>query len=345
MTPKENKPPKAADRKNRHLDLAKASLPMTAHPLDDITLPYCALPECDLAAIQLNTTLFDVELAAPLMITGMTGGTDRARNINLVLAEAAQTQRIALGLGSQRASLESGQSQAELRRLAPDAVLVGNLGAAQLAAPDGLKLAEAAVADIKANALAIHVNPLQEAIQPEGDHDWTGVLAAIEAAVRALPCPVLVKEVGAGLSAEVVARLARIGVRHMDVAARGGTNWAEIELQRRPAEDRAIYQPFLTAGLMLPDAIIQARAVSNQLCLIASGGVRHGLDAAKCLYLGADIVGMAGQILRAAEDEAAVLQPDRLAEELGRIQHQLRLSLFLAGTAHLRAFKKLKYTF
>ena len=104
------------------------------------------------------------------------------------------------------------------------------------------------MADIKANALAIHVNPLQEAIQPEGDHDWTGVLAAIEAAVRTLPCPVLVKEVGAGLSAEVVAKLARIGVRHMDVAARGGTNWAEIELQRRPAEDAATYQPFWPPG-------------------------------------------------------------------------------------------------
>ena len=342
MTPADDlKQAKTADRKNRHLDLAKANLPMTAHPLDHITLPYCALPECDLAAINLSTTLFDCALAAPLMITGMTGGTDRALAINLVLAEAAQTHRIALGLGSQRASLESGQSQAEVRRIAPDAVLVGNLGAAQLAAADGLKLAQASVADIKANALAIHLNPLQEAIQPEGDQDWTGVLAAIEAAVTTLPCPVLVKEVGAGLSAEVVRKLAGIGVRHMDVAARGGTNWAEIELQRRSAEDAATYQPFLSAGLMLPDAIIQARAVSQQLCLIASGGVRHGLDAAKCLYLGADIVGMAGQILRATEDDDSNLRPDRLAEELERIQHQLRLSLFLSGSPHLRAFKQL----
>ena len=343
MTPSDTvRPPQAADRKNRHLDLAKANLPAQDHPLEQVTLPYSALPECDLAAISLNTELFGVKLAAPLMITGMTGGTSRAMAINAVLAQAAQTHQIALGLGSQRASLEAGESQAELRRLAPDAVLVGNLGAAQLAGPEGLTLAKAAIADINANALAIHLNPLQEAIQPEGDHNWVGVLAAIEAAVKELPCPVLVKEVGAGLSGEVVAKLARIGVRHMDVAARGGTNWAEIELQRRPPEDAALYQPFLSTGLMLPDAIKQARAVSDQLCLIASGGVRHGLDAAKCIYLGADIAGMAGQILRAAEDDAGVLQPERLAEELVNIKHQIRLSLFFAGAAHLNAFKKLR---
>ena len=334
-----NRPPQAASRKNQHLDLARASLPMAAHPLDEIDLPYCALPECDLAQISLQTRFLGTELEAPLMITGMTGGTDRALAINRLLAEAAQTHRIALGLGSQRASLEAGQSQAELRRLAPDAVLVGNLGAAQLAGPDGLKLARAAVADIRADALAIHLNPLQEAIQPEGDHDWTGVLAAIESAVKELDCPVLVKEVGAGLSGEVVARLAAAGVRLVDVAARGGTNWAEIELQRRPPEDAQIYRPFLNTGLGLPDAIRQARAVSDQLCIIASGGVRHGLDAARCLWLGADIAGMAGQILRAAEDEAAILNPDRLETELSTIREQLKLSLFLAGAANLKAFR------
>lgn len=342
MSPAKSNAPHAADRKNKHLDLAKASMPLAVHPLDDIVLPYCALPECDLATISLRTRFLGAELAAPLMITGMTGGTDRALAINSVLAEAAQKHQLALGLGSQRASLEAGQSQAEVRRLAPDAVLVGNLGAAQLAGPDGLTLAKAAIADIKADALAVHLNPLQEAIQPEGDHNWTGVLAAIESAVKELPCPVLVKEVGAGLSAEVVVKLAGVGVRHMDVAARGGTNWAEIELQRRPADDAATYAPFLSTGLMLPEAIEGARATSGQLCLIASGGIRHGLDAAKCLYLGADIAGMAGQILRAAEDKASVLQPERLDDTLAQIQHQLRLSLFLTGTASVRAFKRLK---
>jgi len=341
MTPTDHTPQKqTADRKNRHLDLAKASQPMAVHPLDSITLPYCALPECDLSAISLSARLFGKDLAAPLMITGMTGGTDRANTLNSLLAEAAQTHKIALGLGSQRASLEAGNSQAELRKLAPDAVLIGNLGGAQLAGKDGIKLARAAAEDIRADALAIHLNPLQEAIQPEGDHDWTGVLAAIEEAVSTLPCPVLVKEVGAGLSGEVVRRLAGVGVRHVDVAARGGTNWAEIELHRRPAEDAALYQPFLSTGLMLPEAIAQARAVSEQVSIIASGGIRHGLDAAKTLWLGADIAGMAGQILRAAEDEAGGLHPDRLATTLDMIQKQLKLSLFFTGSPSITAFKR-----
>ena len=270
----------------------------------------------------------------------MTGGTERAMSINKVLAQTAQQQQIALGLGSQRASLESGQSQSELRRIAPDAVLIGNLGGAQLAGKDGLKLAQAAVEDIKADALAIHLNPLQEAIQPEGDHDWRGVLAAIESAVVELDCPVLVKEVGAGLSGDVVRRLSAIGVIYVDVAAKGGTNWAQIELNRRPATDRAHYAPFLSCGLSLPDAIAQARAVSESLCIIASGGVRHGLDAAKCLWLGANLVGMAGQILRAAEDENFNLRPENLVSTLKDVQQQLRLSLFLAGKSSIKAFKR-----
>ena len=333
-------PPQAAERKNTHLDLAKANQPLDEHPLDAVSLPYCALPECNLNGVSLTTEFLGTELAAPLMITGMTGGTDRAMAINRVLANIAQKKKIALGVGSQRASLESGQSQAELRRLAPDAVLIGNLGGAQLAGKDGLKLARAAVEDIKADALAIHLNPLQEAIQPEGDHDWRGGLAAIETTVSTLNCPVLVKEVGAGLSGDVVRQLAAIGVRHVDVAARGGTNWAEIELNRRPVTDRAHYVPFLSCGLMLPEAIVQARAVSENLCIIASGGVRHGLDVAKCLRLGADLVGMAGQILRAAEDEAGHLHPQQLSDMLDGVQQQLRLSLFLAGKSNIKSFKK-----
>ena len=333
-------PPKTADRKNVHLDLAKAIQPLSDHPLDEVSLPYCALPECDLNRVSLTTIFLGNKLAAPLMITGMTGGTDRAMGINRVLAETAQKKKIALGLGSQRASLESGQSQAELRRLAPDAVLIGNLGGAQLAGKDGLRLACAAVEDIKADALAIHLNPLQEAIQPEGDHNWRGVLGAIETAVGTLNCPVLIKEVGAGLSGDVVKRLAAIGVQHVDVAARGGTNWAEIELNRRPAADRAHYAPFLSYGLMLPEAIAQARSVSDNLCIIASGGIRHGLDAAKCLWLGADLVGMAGQILRAAEDETGHLHPEQLSNMLDSVQQQLKLSMFLAGKSSIRAFKR-----
>ena len=216
----------ASHRKDSHLDLARKTLAKSQNnkrPLEAIELPYCALPELDLDEIDISTRFLSRQLSAPLLITGMTGGTPRADRLNAALVEVAYQHQIAVGLGSQRASLEGGQSQKNLRKNNPDACLIGNLGAVQIIGDNGFALAQRAAADIEADALAIHLNPLQEAIQPEGDYNWRGVEAAITRLVDKLGCPILVKEVGAGLSASVVRRLHAAGVRHIDVAARGGT--------------------------------------------------------------------------------------------------------------------------
>ena len=166
----------------------------------------------------------------------------------------------------------------------------------QLASEKGLELAQAAVDDLQADALAVHVNPLQEAVQPEGETDWRGVLAAIEAAVKILPVPVIVKEVGAGIQAPLVVRLFDVGVSSVDVAGLGGTNWARIEAARRPDGSVAAFEPFLDWGIPTLECLLQAAQVCPDKSLIASGGVRHGLDAAKALWAGASMVSLAGPI-------------------------------------------------
>ena len=333
----------AATRKNAHLDLAKKALPPkdTPHPLDAITLPYCSMPEADLSNTDISMLWLGKRLTSPLMITGMTGGTKRARLLNQMLAAAANKHGIALGIGSQRASLQSGETQAELRAVAPDIPLIGNIGAAQLAADGGLELAQQAIDDIDADALAIHLNPLQEVIQPEGDHDWRGVRAKIRAASQILSRPVLVKEVGAGLSSDVVAMLASDGIEMMDVAGRGGTNWAVVEAIRQTPDAKRLYSPFLDTGIVLPDAITGARQCGETLFLIASGGIRHGLDASRCLWLGANIVGIAGRVLEALEDEDGSCHEGRLDDYLTEFVQQIKLSIFLSGAGKLSQFQKI----
>ena len=334
----------ASQRKDSHLDLARKTLAEsqnTKRPLEAIELPYCALPELNLDEIDITTRFLSRQLSAPLLITGMTGGTARADKLNAALVEVACQHQIAVGLGSQRASLEGGKSQKNLRKNNPKACLIGNLGAVQIIGDDGFALAQRAVADIEADALAIHLNPLQEAIQPEGDYNWQGVEAAITRLVDKLGCPILVKEVGAGLSASVVRRLYAAGVRHVDVAARGGTNWALIEWLRQNPDKQALYDPFLSMGIDLPDAVRGGRHAAPDITIIASGGVQNGLDIAKTLYLGADMGGMAGVMLQALEDEARGLHPSRLSEKIEQVQTQLRLACFLTGSKSARDLQKL----
>ena len=334
----------ASQRKDSHLDLARKTLAEsqnTKRPLEAIELPYSALPELNLDEIDITTRFLSRQLSAPLLITGMTGGTARADKLNAALVEVACQHQIAVGLGSQRASLEGGQSQKNLRKNNPKACLIGNLGAVQIIGDDGFALAQRAVADIEADALAIHLNPLQEAIQPEGDYNWQGVEAAITRLVDKLGCPILVKEVGAGLSASVVRKLYAAGVRHVDVAARGGTNWALIEWLRQNPDKQALYDPFLSMGIDLPDAVRGGRHAAPDITIIASGGVQNGLDIAKTLYLGADMGGMAGVMLQALEDEARGLHPSRLSEKIEQVQTQLRLACFLTGSKSARDLQKL----
>lgn len=246
-------------RKDDHLDivLGRRTAPATvAAGWEDIRFEHCALPELDLTQIDLSASLLGKTMRAPLLISSMTGGMPRAEAINRHLSEAAQDLGIAICVGSQRVSLQSRNSQGltrALRRLAPDIPLLANIGAAQLREADGLELARRAVDALEADGLIVHLNPLQEAVQPEGDRDWRGVLAQIARAARSVGVPIVAKEVGSGLSASVACALVEAGVAMIDVAGAGGTSWAAVEGERaRDAADRAVAMAFADWGIPTP---------------------------------------------------------------------------------------------
>ena len=343
---------KAADRKNAHLDLARGEDAQTAHGngFDRVVLSHNALPECDLDKIDLTCRFLGRRLAMPLMIGAMTGGTDRADAINTALAIAAQKHGVALAVGSQRASIESQRDQHVIRKNAPDVPIIANLGGVQLARLDGLNMAQDAVDMLGADAIAIHLNPLQEAAQPEGDRDWHGVEDAIARLVQTIACPVIIKEVGAGITSDVAMRLDALGVRYIDVAGLGGTNWTRIETLRHQNGDNPLMTPFLDWGISTCDALIDLKNVQNQsgqqsrlnARLIASGGIRHGLDAAKGIWLGADMIAAAGHFLRAVENDSGDITPDAIDQALQLWREQMQLALFLTGSRDLQSFKNAK---
>ena len=323
----------SADRKDIHIDLAKSdtSRSLRPHPLDLITLPYNALPEIDFNEVNTTCKFLNMGLSFPFMITGMTGGTIRGDKLNLAFAEVANQCKVALGVGSQRSSIAHNRSQSELRRLAPQIPLIGNIGGVQLAQKNGLDLAKAAINDLEADALAIHLNPLQELIQPEGDRDWRGVLNAIEKAVRNLPCPILVKEVGAGINMPVAQKLQNVGVNHIDVACAAGTSWARIEAERLPEDERNIYAPFLDWGHLITDILPDMRQNLKNVTLIGSGGLRDGLDLAKLLWLGCHIGGGASILLKSLESDDLNIKQKCLHKSIEALRKQLKMALFLTG--------------
>ncbi|CAM3879719.1 Isopentenyl-diphosphate delta-isomerase [Pseudomonas reidholzensis] len=331
-----------SQRKDDHLDIVLA--PAEALQRQDpgwsqIRFEHCALPELALEQIDLSASLLGIGLRAPLLISSMTGGAERASRINHHLAEAAQALSIAMGVGSQRVSLRTGNDQGltgELRRLAPDIPLLANLGAAQLREADGLDLARRAVDSLQANALIIHLNPLQEAVQPEGDRDWRGVLERIAALCAALPVPVIIKEVGAGISPTVARRLVEAGVRMIDVAGAGGTSWAAVEAQRARSDvDHKVAMAFADWGIPTAQCLLALRRALPNLPLIASGGIADGIDAAKAIRLGADLVGQAAGVLQAAtESTEAVL------EHFEIVLRQLRIVCFCTGSRNLAELRR-----
>ncbi len=329
-------------RKDDHLDIVldrRCAVQGPGTGLDAVQFEHCALPELDIGAIDLSSALLGIPLRAPLLISSMTGGAERSAAINCHLAEAAQALGIAMGVGSQRVGLRSGNDQGltrELRRLAPNIPLLGNIGAAQLLEPDGLDLARRAVDTLQADALIIHLNPLQEAVQAEGDRKWSGVLEAIRRTVETLGVPVVVKEVGAGLSAPVAAALVQAGVRVIDVAGLGGTSWAVVEAQRAatPA-DREVAMAFAHWGIPTATSLQQVRQALPNTTLIASGGMRNGVDAAKAIRLGADLVGQAAGVLR-----DATLSTAAVIEHFEIIIRQLRVACFCTGSADLAALRR-----
>lgn len=305
---------------------------------DEWRLQHRALPEIDLDDVDLSLRFLDRRLGAPLLISCMTGGTERAHVINVRLAGVAQERRLAMGLGSCRVLLEHPEvlPTFDMRDIAPDVPLLANLGAVQLnrgvGAPECRRLLEM----LRADALVLHLNPLQEALQPEGDTCFGGLLERIERLCSELRAPVIVKEVGWGIAPDLVAALVDAGVAAVDVAGAGGTSWSEVERHRMPDAVRArVAAAFAGWGIPTADAVRGARAAAPSTTLIASGGVRDGIDVAKALALGADMAALAGPMLRAAASGEETL---REAAEI--LIEELRLAMFCTGSPRVSDLRR-----
>lgn len=314
-------------RKTDHIDLVleqRLDIAARVSPWDQIHLVHNALPEKDLLNFDLSTTFLGKQLRLPFLISSMTGGPLKAEKINAHLAEAAQELGIAMGVGSQRIALLSAGSSGlteKLRKWAPSIPLYANLGAAQLRDDFSLAEIQRAVDMIEADALIIHLNCLQELMQADGDTDWRGLLDAIKTVCARLPVPVIAKEVGLGISTGTAIRLVEAGVQAIDVAGKGGTNFIEVEASRA-ADTRlqALGEIFKEWGITTPKSVQSIRAELPDIPLIASGGIRHGLDAAKAIKLGANLVAQAGPVLDAATKSThAVLEHFELMESALRI--------------------------
>jgi isopentenyl-diphosphate delta-isomerase len=322
--------PAIARRKADHLEVAASGRADFARTtlLEHVHLVHQALPELALDAIDLTTELLGRRLAAPLVITGMTGGTPEAAIVNRDLARAAEAAGVAFGVGSQRAMDEHPElaGSYEVRDVAPDVLLIGNVGGVQALAMGPARAIELAKR-IGADALAIHLNPGQELIQERGDRDFRGVLDAIRRIVDASPIPVLVKETGCGLSAEAAAALAGAGVTTVDVAGAGGTSWVAVEAVRAPAGSAAAALGAELWDWGLPTAVAVVACARARHAVIASGGLRSGYDVARALALGARAGGMAAPLLRA--QRAGGL--DGARAELGRVVSAIRSVCLLTG--------------
>lgn len=327
-------------RKVEHIDLVLAGVGRGAISagFEHLQFEHSALPDLDFDAVDLTTHFLGRPLRAPLIISSMTGGPSRSGMINDRLAQAAQALGIGFAVGSQRVALEAGAEgglDRRLRRLAPDVPILANVGAAQFVSAWSVEHAQRALDAIDADALIIHLNPLQEVIQKGGDRDWRGVSRRIASVCRALARPIIVKEVGFGLSGSVVTELIEAGVAGVDVAGAGGTNWALIEGGRGGEGVAQVANAFAGWGIPTVEAIAAARSAAPNGLIIGSGGVHDGVDAAKAIRVGADIVGQAAGVLQAATQstEAVITHFEVLIA-------QLRAACFCTGSADLAALSR-----
>lgn len=324
-------------RKLDHLDLcAEEDVEFRGKTtlFEDVELLHDSLPELDFDAIDTSTTVFGRTLRAPFLISGMTGGAARARDINRQLAAIAEARGYAFGVGSQRAMMRdpSLASTYEVRDVAPNVLLFGNIGAVQAATASTEEVRDLLMG-IGADALCVHLNPAQELIQEEGDRSFIGCVQAIARLTDELGVPVIAKETGCGLGPRALEKLSDAGVRWVDVSGAGGTTWVGVETLRAPAHERTVGETLWNWGV--PTAASVAFARRAGFGVIASGGVRDGLDVAKAIALGADLVGMALPWLRTAHSDEPDA-PDRLADVLERT---LRSVMLLTGSKDLAALR------
>lgn len=291
-------------RKSDHLELCATDAVAfrgRTNLLECVQLMHQSLPELARADIDLGVSLFGRRLRAPIVIASMTGGSERSAEVNQVLASVAQERGLGFGLGSQRAMQRSPETAwtYEVRKQAPDTLLLGNVGIVQardLPTADLAALVEAVGAD----ALCLHMNPAQEAIQPGGDEDFRGCVETFERLVRELPIPVIAKETGNGISRQVAATLRQRGVTHVDVSGAGGTSWVGVETLRAQADARQVGEALWDWGIPTAASIVYAAEQSHTV--IATGGIRSGFDVARALALGASAAGIARPVLQALTD-------------------------------------------
>jgi len=321
---------KTTARKDDHLriNLAGEVTGEVSAGFESYRFEHLALPEIDLSDVSVSTSLFGKPMRAPILVSCMTGGTREAARLNAILAEVAQEVGLAMGLGSGRVLLE------DPRAPGLDVPLLANLGAAQLNRGAGVDACRRLLDLTGADAMVLHLNPLQEALQPEGEPRFRGLLREIERLCSTLEAPVVVKEVGSGLAPDVVAALFAAGVAAVDVAGAGGTSWSEVERHRLSGVHERIALAFRSWGIPTAEAVSAARAVAGDRLVFASGGVRSGMDVATALALGADVVGLAGPFIRAAA--AGSDAAHELALELAGV---LRVVMFCVGATDLGSFR------
>ena len=331
---------KTQKRKKEHLEICLDTERVTSASgtgLSRYRFVHNALPELDIDEIDLSTTFLGKRLQAPILISSMTGGFDLARKVNRNLAAAAQSLGVAMGVGSQRVAVEepSAAGSFEVRDVAPDILLLGNLGAVQLNYGYTVEHCRRAVSMIGADALILHLNVLQEAVQPEGNRNFKGLGEKIAAVCRDLEVPVIAKEVGNGISVDAATRLQRAGVKALDVAGYGGTSWSAVEAQRAVKQGKRPDTAFAAWGIPTEEALVSVRQALPDIQLIASGGVRSGVDIAKAIALGADL-GAFGQPLLAAALESSA----KVIEFIAGVIHELKVSMLCVGAVDLTALRK-----
>jgi isopentenyl-diphosphate delta-isomerase len=327
-----------SERKRSHLDLCErgeVEYSGKTTLLEEVDLVHNALPELAVDEVSTAVGFLGKRLAAPLLITGMTGGTEEARAINQALASVAEAHGIALGVGSQRAMQRAPELAYtfEVRRYAPTTLVLANLGLVQAVALSTAEVERLARA-VGADAVCIHLNPAQELVQVGGDRDFRGGLEALARLTHELPLPVIVKETGCGLAREVGERLVAAGVRFADVSGAGGTSWVKVETLRAGSGERALGTEFADWGIPTAAALLELRGLDLEL--IASGGVRSGLDVAKAIALGARLAGVALPVFRAYREGGTAAA----GELIDRLVAGLRMAMVLTGSHDLDTLRR-----
>jgi isopentenyl-diphosphate delta-isomerase len=336
-------PGETADRKLDHIQicLEENVNAQVSTGLEDVALIHMAAPEIALQNVDLSTQLFGKKIELPLVIAAMTGGHPQTGEINTLIAKVADEAKIAFGLGSQRAGIENSEyrwTYETARENAPSIPIIGNLGAPQFNLGYGAEEASEAVKMIAADALAIHFNPLQETVQPEGETDFSNLLEKIADIQKALPVPLVLKEVGSGVSGEIASQAEKLGILGIDLGGLGGTSWAAVEALRAHKQGHEaaflLGREFWNWGIPTGFSLVECRSNFSGT-IIATGGVRTGLEAAKLLAMGADAVGIALPILK-----ETTRGEDAIRAFIERFKRELRAAMFLVGAPNIEALRK-----